>query len=113
MQWQRDLSISHNKIGEVLSAQGDLPGALAQFKAYHAIAESLARRDPGNMQWQRDLMASHWRLANMGEDAAGNWRRCIEILEAMETAGRLAPPDRQWLEEARRKLAAASEKQPR
>ncbi|MBF0144499.1 MAG: hypothetical protein HQL59_13715, partial [Magnetococcales bacterium] len=31
-EWQRDLSVSHEKIGEVLSAQGDLAGALRAFQ---------------------------------------------------------------------------------
>ena len=31
-QWQRDLSVSHDRIGDVLVAQGDGPGALAAFR---------------------------------------------------------------------------------
>ena len=29
--WQRDLSVSHNKIGDVLTAQGNLAAALAAY----------------------------------------------------------------------------------
>ena len=44
--WQRDLSISHNKIGEVQRAQGDLGGALKNYQADMEIARKLAKRDP-------------------------------------------------------------------
>ena len=30
--WQRDLSVSHGKLGDVQLAQGDLAGALASFR---------------------------------------------------------------------------------
>ena len=35
--WQRDLSVSHDKIGDVLVAQGNLPGALAAYRDGLAI----------------------------------------------------------------------------
>ena len=50
--WQRDLSVSHNKIGDVQQAQGDLAAALASYQASLAIAERLAKADPGNAGWQ-------------------------------------------------------------
>ncbi|MCA3348788.1 MAG: hypothetical protein INF56_18485 [Roseomonas sp.] len=73
-QWQRDLSISHDLIGNVLRAQGDLPGALRAYQAGMAIRMSLTERDPGNTHWQRDVFVSRWRLADihllLGERAA-------------------------------------------
>ena len=51
-QWQRDLSVSHNKIGDVLVAQGELPQAEQAFRAGMDIARRLAEQDPGNAQWQ-------------------------------------------------------------
>ena len=45
--WQRDLSVSHEKIGDVLRAQGNLTAALESYQASLAIAERLARRRPG------------------------------------------------------------------
>lgn len=46
--WQRDLSVSYNKIGDVLVAQANLPDALKAFRDGLAIRERLARGDPGN-----------------------------------------------------------------
>ena len=61
--WQRDLSVSDNKVGDVLAAQGNLPEALKSFRDGHAIAERLAQADPGNAGWQRDLSVSYAKLA--------------------------------------------------
>ena len=57
--WQRDLSVSNNRIGDVLQARGDLDGALAAYQASLDIRERLARADPTNAGWQRELSASH------------------------------------------------------
>ena len=51
-EWQRDLSISHNKIGDGKRAQGDGDGALDAYRASLAIAERLAAHDPRNAEWQ-------------------------------------------------------------
>ena len=73
--WQRDLSVSHDKIGDVLRAQGNLPGALESYRASLAISERLAKADPGNAGWQRDLSVSHEqdrrRAAGPGQPAGG------------------------------------------
>jgi hypothetical protein len=57
-EWQRDVSISDGKIGEVLVAQGDLAGALGAYRDGLAIVQELAATDPGNTLWQRDLSVS-------------------------------------------------------
>jgi tetratricopeptide (TPR) repeat protein len=61
----RDLSVSHNKIGDVLKSQGDRRGALAAYRASHTIREALARRDPTNAGWQRDLSVNHDRVGDV------------------------------------------------
>ena len=59
----RELSVSHEKFGNVLSAQGNLPGALESYRADLAITDRLAKSDPGNAGWQRDLAVSYLNLA--------------------------------------------------
>jgi hypothetical protein len=54
---------SYEKIGDVDSAQGDLPSALSSYKEGLQIRQKLAARDPGNAQWQTDLVISQWKLA--------------------------------------------------
>ena len=63
-QWQRDLSVSHDKIGDVLEAQGDGPGAVAAYRKSLAIAEALAARDASNTEWQRDLSVIHNKIGD-------------------------------------------------
>lgn len=57
-QWARDLSVSHNKIGDVRIAQGELSSALGSYNEGLAIAERLTAQDPSNAVWQRDLAAA-------------------------------------------------------
>ena len=61
----RERAVSRFWIGSVLEAQGDLAGALAEFREYRAIMEPLAARDAGNTQWQRDLSVSHNKLGDV------------------------------------------------
>lgn len=103
----RDLSVSHNKIGDVLVAQGDLAAALASYRAPLGIRERLAAADPGNAGWQRDLAWSHWRLARHGEQPHLHWHEVVRILKRLEREGRLAPADQKWLPIAEKNLAAA------
>ena len=87
--WQRDLSVSHDKIGDVLVAQGDGAGALAAFRRGLEIAEDLAARDPANTEWQRDLSVSHNKIGEVlvvqgdGAGALAAFRRGLEIAEEL------------------------------
>jgi tetratricopeptide (TPR) repeat protein len=63
--WQRDLSVSYDRVGDVQVAQGNLPDALKSFRDGLAIADRLAQSDPGNAGWQRDLSVSHAKLADV------------------------------------------------
>jgi eukaryotic-like serine/threonine-protein kinase len=63
--WQRDLSVSYEKVGDVQLAQGELAGALQSYRGSLMIRERLARFDPGNAAWQRDLAVSYSKLATV------------------------------------------------
>ena len=62
---QRDLSVSHNKIGDVLVAEGKLEEARKAYEAGLGIAKRLAKADPKNSEWQRDLSVSHNRIGDV------------------------------------------------
>jgi len=64
-EWQRDLWVSHGKIGDVLMTQGDGPGALRAYQEGLAISENLAKRDPANTQWQHDLSVSNTKIGDV------------------------------------------------
>ena len=101
-EWQRDLSVSHNKIGDVLVAQGDLPGALTAFGASLGIAETLAARDRANTQWQRDLIVSYVKLSEVTGDKAYAGK-ALDIAQTMQKRGTLAPRDAWMVDELKRR----------
>ncbi|WP_374262655.1 SUMF1/EgtB/PvdO family nonheme iron enzyme, partial [Zoogloea sp.] len=98
-EWQRDLSVSHGNIGDVLQAQGDGPGALAAYRNSHAIAEALAARDPANTEWQRDLSVSHNKIGDVlgaqgdGPGALAAYRNSLAIFEALAARD---PANTEW-----------------
>src|SRR5271166_1669962 len=107
--WQRDLSVSHNKIGDVRQAQGDLAGALASYQASLAIAERLAKADPGNADWQRDLSVSRNRIGDVQRaqgDLAGALASYQASLAIRERLAKADPGNAYW----RRDLSVSHER---
>jgi hypothetical protein len=93
-QWQRDLSVSHDRIGDVLVAQGDGPGALAAYQAALVIREGLAKRDPANTLWQVDMAVSCAKLGNLDsllsiQERQEYLSRGLNLLTALKLSGRL------------------------
>ena len=88
--WQRDLSVGYEKIGDVQVKQGDVAGALSSYRKDLGIAETLAARDANNAQWQRNLIVS---LVKVGA-ASGEKTyliRALNIAVSLKEAGKLAP----------------------
>ena len=105
--WQRDLSVSYNKVGDVLVAQGQLPDALKAFRDSLAIADRLAKADPANARWQRDLAISYGRLASVDARsgdrarAVGAYRQGRDIiakLKAASPSNAELPKDLAWFD---------------
>jgi tetratricopeptide (TPR) repeat protein len=63
--WQRDLSVSYDRVGDVLVKQGNLPDALKSYRASLVIAERLAASDAGDADWQRDLSVSNNKIGDV------------------------------------------------
>ena len=64
-EWQRDLSVSYNKVGDVRAARGDRDGALKAYEDGLGIRKALAEHDPKNAQWQRDLSVSYEKIGDI------------------------------------------------
>ncbi len=64
-EWQRDLSASHDRVGDVLLALGRREEALAEFRRSLAIREKLAAADRGNTEWLRGLSIAHEKIGNV------------------------------------------------
>ena len=82
--WQRDLSVSQDKIGDVQSAQGDLAAALRSYQADLCIADRLAALDPSNQGWQRDLAISHFNVGKTHRALAATDRAKRAFQNALE-----------------------------
>jgi tetratricopeptide (TPR) repeat protein len=98
-QWQRDLSVSHNWLGNIATTQGDLTAALASYTAGLKIRETLAARDPENTEWQRDLSVSHNKLGDIAAaqgDLASARASYAADLKIAETLAARDPENTQW-----------------
>jgi tetratricopeptide (TPR) repeat protein len=78
--WQREVSVSHNRVGGVLEAEGRREEALREYEAAKQIMLQLTRQDPENADWQRELSASHIKVGGILA-AAG---RRVEALHEYE-----------------------------
>ncbi len=105
--------MSHNKIGDVAVAQGDLPGARQAYEDGLEIAERLAAMDAGHAEWQRDVCVSHWKLAILfGPDSEHHWRAAYEVLNAMDEAGTMLVADQEFLDMSAAKVAEYDDNAP-
>jgi tetratricopeptide (TPR) repeat protein len=106
--WQRDLSVSFDKVGDVLVAQGNLPEALKSTRHSLTIRDRLAKSDPGNAGWQYDLGISNERIGEVlvaqGDlpEALNSYRTKFAIIDRLAQIG-----------PGQRRLAARSRVEPR
>ena len=73
---RRDLSVSYNKVGDVMLAQGKLQDALAVYQQGLAIAKRLAEQDKSNSDWQRECHSIRYVVV----DYEGEWLTCRSCL---------------------------------
>ncbi len=100
--WQRDLSVAHIKIGDVLRAQGNLPAALESFRTSLAIRELLAKSAPGDAGFQSDIAVAR---TNIGDVlvAQGNLQAALAWFQAAlaiaDCAAKTDPGNAGWQRE--------------
>ena len=100
-QWQRDLSVSHDRLGDLARARGDLTSAATHYQAGLDIRAGLAGADPTNTQWQRDLSVSHERLGDLAQargdltSAATHYQASLDITAGLAGAD---PTNTEWQE---------------
>jgi tetratricopeptide (TPR) repeat protein len=85
--WQRDLSVSFNKLGDVAVSAGKLDDARGFYDQALALAKALAAKDPSNAGWQRDLCKS---LAKRSQVARTRAEKLQLLTEARRIYDRLA-----------------------
>jgi hypothetical protein len=66
-EWQRDLSVSHDRLGDVATAAGDLAAARTAYQASLDIFSRLVDLDPSNAQWRNDLRFTQQRINDLSD----------------------------------------------
>ncbi|WNM61708.1 DUF4062 domain-containing protein [Candidatus Nitrospira neomarina] len=88
-QWQRDLSVSFNKLGNVAVAQGQLEEAARDYTEGLTVRKTLAASDPSNTEWQRDLSVSFNKLGDVAvaqgqlEEAARDYTEGLTVRKTL------------------------------
>jgi tetratricopeptide (TPR) repeat protein len=96
--YQRDLSVSYNKMGDLYQALGQGEAAQAAFQQALDIRERLARAEPARADYQWDLAVSLWRVADFADDGGiAHLERALAILGRLDAAGALYPEQRAWI----------------
>jgi tetratricopeptide (TPR) repeat protein/energy-coupling factor transporter ATP-binding protein EcfA2 len=98
-EWQRDLSVSLNKVGDAQKAQDDLAGALRSYRQSVDIMRKLAAQDPKNAEWQRDLSVSLDKVGDMQQvqsDLAGALQSYGESLDISRRLAAQDPKNAGW-----------------
>src|SRR5439155_879971 len=87
--WQRDLSVSYERLGNVQVALDDGAGALDSYRKSLAIREKLVASHPGNAGWQRDLTVIYDKIGDVqvvlgdGAGALASYRESLAIVEKL------------------------------
>ncbi len=95
----REWSVALNDLGNVLVAQGNLPEAQKTYRDGLAIADRLAKSDPGNAGWQRDLSVSYEKVGDVlvaqgdGPGALASYRDSLTIRDRLAKSD---PGNAEW-----------------
>jgi tetratricopeptide (TPR) repeat protein len=97
---QRDLSVSYNKIGDVLVAEGKFLEALDVYRQSLKIRQTLAELDKTNIGWKEDLIVSLYKVGTTIAkiDADGSLNQAQEVLRtALNLANEYSGPESQQI----------------
>jgi tetratricopeptide (TPR) repeat protein len=93
---ERNLEASYVRLGDVQMARGDLAAALNSYQQSLAIADRLAKSDPGNARGQRDLYVSYEKVGDAQaaqNDFAAALNSYLQGLAVAEALAKSAPSD--------------------
>jgi len=105
---QRDVSVSLERLGNVLVAAGDLKSARERFEQSLEIDQRLAKANPSSAAAQRDLMVSYAKLGQLTGEKDW-WRKALEIAERLNRDGHLPPRDAWMVDDFRHKAGSGKE----
>jgi hypothetical protein len=85
--WQRDVSVSLERLGDAKLALEQRAAALAAYNEGLWVARRLAGADSDNVGWQRDLIVSLYKVATAADASLAR----ITLREAVAMLDALAP----------------------
>jgi hypothetical protein len=104
--WQRDLSVSYERLGDMLSRGGNSAEAIASFERALAIYEALVSR-LGDPQARVNSVVPLLRLGGLkGKDGKADLQRALAILVELRDANRLDARRIGWIPEIEAQIAA-------
>jgi tetratricopeptide (TPR) repeat protein len=89
--YQRDLSVSYNKMGDLYGALGQGEQARDAYAKDLAIAERLAKAEPDRADYQVDLVISLVRIGMSEPPSQELLIQALNILQNLDREGRLSP----------------------
>ncbi|MCK6396489.1 tetratricopeptide repeat protein, partial [Zoogloea sp.] len=90
--YQRNLSVSYIKLGDLMKALGEGEAARRYYEDSLAIRQRLVQAEPGRADYQRDLSVSYERLGDLlgalgeGEAARRYYEDSLEIAQCLAQA---------------------------
>jgi len=96
--YQRDLSVSYERLGDLLRKEGNVGAAGEYFRQSLAIRERLADAEPERADLQRGLVVPLTHMAQLEPDKAHAYLgRALQILRALKSAGRQLEKLDEWI----------------
>src|SRR5262249_22198790 len=90
-EWQHDLSIAYDKIGDVLLFKlRNSTDALGYYRNSLAIRQRLAEADPKNPLWQRDVASAYDRIGDVFRSQGNSTAALNNYRESLKITGRVA-----------------------
>jgi tetratricopeptide (TPR) repeat protein len=103
--YQRDLSVSYNKLGDLLQALGQGEAARQYYQQTLEIRQRLVAAEPDRADYQWDLVVSLLRMAAVEPDNSTEHRtRALAILRDLHATDRLFPEQEHWMRELEQEL---------
>ena len=91
--WQRDISISLERLGNIKSSTGDKQGALQAYEEMLSIDRRVAEADPSNLQREREVMFSLNKVGDMRFELSDMSGSLADYEEALGIARKLVEND--------------------
>ena len=98
--WQRDLAVSFERIGDVQSRREETAPAIAAFERALRIYQEMQARNPADIQSRVFSVVPLYRLGRLkGRDGRADLEAALAILKQLAKANRLDANRRGWIDQ--------------